>query len=372
MDYLWLLVGLTILTVGAEILIRNASRLAVNVGISPLVVGLTVVAFGTSMPELVVSLHAGLTGKPEIALGNVMGSNIFNVLFILGVSAVIVPLVVSQQLIRIDVPVMVFVSVLAWAMSLDGGIGRVDGLVLTSGIIFYTIWTVVESRREKKNKDVDAQYEAEYGVKEKSSSWGLLLNVVMLGVGLGLLILGTRFFVEAAVGIAKSWGVSELIIGLTIVAVGTSLPEVAASIVAAIKGERDIAVGNVVGSNIFNILSVLGLTGVCASNIPVSNEVIWFDLPVMVGVAIACMPIFFTGQIVTRWNGVLFLGYYVAYTIFLIMKATKSAQIEQFSFWVLWVAIPLTALALTVGVIRQMISDKAARQIRASSDSPSS
>jgi cation:H+ antiporter len=356
MVYLTLILGLVLLTVGAELLVKNASRLAVNVGISPLVVGLTVVAFGTSAPELVVSVHSSLTGRPDVALGNVVGSNIFNVLFILGISALIVPLKVSQQLIRFDVPLMVFLSALVWGMCYDGQIGRIDGFFLTAGIVIYTVWSVVQSRRELK-AEVTAQYEAEYGLDKKSASTGLWINVLLLCVGLGLLILGTRFFVESAVTIAKQLGVSELVIGLTIVAVGTSLPEVAASLAAAIRGERDIAVGNVIGSNIFNILCVLGFSSLASGGVTVSAEAFNFDLPVMVGVAIVCLPIFFIGQVVSRLNGLLFLGLYVAYTAYLIMKATNSQSTATFGKVMLWGVIPLVAIVLIAGVIRQVRRD---------------
>lgn len=360
MVYLSLLLGLVLLTVGAELLIKNSSKLAVHMGISPLVVGLTVVAFGTSAPELVVSLHASLTRKSDVALGNVVGSNIFNVLFILGVSALIVPLKVSQQLIRFDVPLMVFLSALVFGMCYDGKLGRIDGFFLAAGIVVYTIWSIVQSRREKK-AEVTAQYEAEYGIEEQSSSTGLWMNVLLLCVGLGLLILGTRFFVESAVKIAEQLGVSQLVIGLTIVAVGTSLPEVAASLMAAIRGERDIAVGNVIGSNIFNILCVLGISSFVSGNVNVSPEAFRFDLPVMIGVAVLCLPIFFVGQIVSRLNGILFLGLYVAYTAYLVMNATKSEHTLLFGKVMLWGVIPLVAVILIAAVFKQIRNASAAK-----------
>lgn len=260
MTILVLIVGLVILTVGAEILVRSASKLAIAAGISPLVVGLTVVAFGTSAPELVVSVQSAFTGQADIAIGNVVGSNIFNVLFILGVSALIVPLGVSQQLVRFDVPLMVGLSILVWLMAgFDGAIDRTDGLCLVAGLAAYTIFAIVQSRKEQ--AAIKAEYEAEFGIDEKRfTGRQVLLNFVLLVAGLTLLILGARWFVDSAVTIARLLGVSELIIGLTIVAVGTSLPEVATSIMAAIHGERDIAVGNVVGNNMFNIMAVLGVS----------------------------------------------------------------------------------------------------------------
>jgi cation:H+ antiporter len=356
MSYLLLVVGLVVLTVGAEILVKNASRLAVIMGISPLVVGLTVVAFGTSAPELVVSLHASMTNKAEVAIGNVIGSNIFNILFILGISALIVPLRVSQQLIRFDVPLMVGLSFLVWALAWNGKIGRIDGFILTSGLIGYIVWSIVQSRREQ--AAVLAEYEAQYGIKNRVSPAGIVLNIILLTVGLGLLILGTRFFVDAAVEIARSWGISELIIGLTIVAVGTSLPEVATSITAAVRGEREIAVGNAVGSNIFNILCVLGISGMVSDKIMVSDPAFYFDLPIMIAVAIACLPIFFTGQSIARWEGGVFFAYYLAYAAYLILSATKSTIIDEYELVMVAFVIPLTLLGLTVAVFREVFGKK--------------
>jgi cation:H+ antiporter len=285
MAILMLVLGLAVLTAGAELLVRGSSQLAIALGISPLVVGLTVVAYGTSAPELVVSVQSSLSGQPDVAIGNVVGSNIFNVLFILGLSAMIVPLRVSQQLIRVDVPLMVGLSVLVLATAQDGKIGRLDGLVLIGGIIAYTVLAVVSSRREK--AAIQAEYEAEFGMKKEVEGRGkIVANLLLVAAGLALLVLGSRWFVDSAIMIARAMGVSELVIGLTIVAAGTSMPEVATSIMAAIRGERDIAVGNVIGSNIFNILGVLGISSVVSSDgIRVSAAALQMDIPVMVAVA---------------------------------------------------------------------------------------
>ena len=249
--------GLATLVVGAEMLVRGASRLAVAMAVSPLVIGLTVVAFGTSAPELAVSVQSAWNGNADLALGNVVGSNIFNVLFILGLSALIVPLAVSSQLIRCDVPIMVFVSMLLLALGLDGRLGRVDGTLLFVGIIVYTCWSIRQSRRE--SREIQSEFAHEMP-RAPHGGWQVLNQVALIVTGLVLLGLGARWLVDGAVHIAASIGVSELIVGLTIVAAGTSLPELVTSIVAAYRGERDIAVGNVVGSNIFNILCVLGLS----------------------------------------------------------------------------------------------------------------
>jgi cation:H+ antiporter len=320
MTALLLLSGLALLIAGAELLVRGASRLAATLGISPLVIGLTVVAFGTSSPELAVSVKAVLSDQPALVLGPVVGSNIFNVLFILGLSALIVPLAVAQQLVRLDVPLMAGLSVLLLVLSLDRVLGRGDGLLLVAGLVLYLWFLVSQSRRE--SAAIRAEYESEYGV-EKTVRTHWWKNAGMVVLGLALLVAGSRWLVEGAVGVAQALGVSELVIGLTIVAAGTSMPEVVTSVVAAIRGERDIAVGNVVGSNLFNIMGVLGIASIVApAGVAVPAEVLRVDLPVMILVALACVPIFFTGRTVSRPEGFLFLGSYLAYTLFLVLAAT--------------------------------------------------
>ena len=331
---------------GAELLVRGASRLAIAAGISPLVVGLTVVAFGTSSPELAVTVSSAYAGQSDVALGNVVGSNIFNVLFILGVSALITPLVVAQQLVRLDVPLMIGASVLALLLALDGRLGRLDGIVLFAGIIAYTWFLIRQSRRE--TAAVQREYDEAFGGAERKRS-SPLVNVLFIFGGLGLLVLGSQWLVEAAVLAATALGVSELVIGLTVVAAGTSLPEVATSILAAIRGERDIAVGNVVGSNIFNLLAVLGLGSIVApAGIPVAPGALAFDFPVMIAVAVAALPIFFTGFMIARWEGAVFLGYYLVYTVYLVLDATDHAAVQAFGATMRWFVFPLTALTLLI------------------------
>ncbi|MFN7118746.1 MAG: calcium/sodium antiporter, partial [Saprospiraceae bacterium] len=306
-------------------------------------------------PEMAVSVMSCLNGNVDIAMGNVVGSNIFNVLFILGLSALIVPLVVNQQLIRIDVPLMIIASLLVLALAWNGSISQLEGIFLFAGIIAYTIFLIRQSQKEK-NKMVKQEYDQEYGVDAKRFTpmqW--IINLAMVIGGLALLVLGSRWLVDSATTIAKSLGVSDLIIGLTIVAAGTSLPEVATSIIASIRGERDIAVGNVVGSNIFNILAVLGLSAIVAPNgLPVSQAAIQFDIPVMIAVAIACLPMFFTGNVIARWEGAVFLGYYIAYTTYLILSSTKHAALQAFDTAMVWFVIPLTILTLIVVTVRAM------------------
>ncbi len=348
----WLTIagGLVVLVGGGELLVRGASKLAAAVRISPLVIGLTVVAFGTSAPELAVSVQASINGNPDLAVGNVVGSNIFNVLFILGLSALIVPLFVASDFIRRDVPIMIVVSLLLLLLSLDGTIGRLDGGLLFAGIVAYTWWCIRESRKE--NAGVTAEFASEYA-EEKIKPVAIWQDLVLIVGGLILLVLGSTWLLDGAVTIAEKFGVSELIIGLTIVAAGTSLPELATSVIAAIKGERDIAVGNVVGSNIFNILCVLGLSGLVApTGVNVSGAALRFDIPVMIAVAVACWPIFATGNIISRWNGAVFFFYYLAYTTFLILNATGHEFSQTMSGIMLWFVVPLTVMTLAVSFWR--------------------
>ena len=347
--FAFLILGLVLLIWGAEYLVRGASNLASAAGISPLVVGLTVVAFGTSSPELAVSVMSAFNGQGDLALGNVVGSNIFNVLLILGLSAMIVPLVVAQQLVRFDVPVMIVVSFLLLALGFDGNISRWDGVLLFAGVIAYTVFLIRQSRKES-SAEVKEEYEKEYSGDQQS---GWVKNLAFILVGLGGLMLGSRWLVSSAVAIAQSFGVSELVIGLTIVAAGTSMPEVATSVVAAVRGERDIAVGNVIGSNIFNIICVLGLSSIVApAGINVSRAAIEFDIPVMITVAAACLPIFFAGYCVTRFNGAVFFGFYVAYIVYLIFTATDHQALGTFQSAMIYFVLPITAVMLILLTIR--------------------
>ncbi|MCG3146859.1 MAG: hypothetical protein PCFJNLEI_00293 [Verrucomicrobiae bacterium] len=356
----FLVLGLALLVWGGEWLVRGASRLAAGFGISPLIIGVTIVAFGTSMPEMVVSTKAAWVGQADIALGNVIGSNIFNVLFILGLCALVAPLVVAQQLVRIDVPIMIGVSLLLWALALDNHLGRLDGAILFAGIVTYTVMAIRKSRQE--SAAVAQEYAQEFPPpKPGRSTKSVLVNIGFILAGLVLLVLGARWLVDSAVTIARSWGVSEFVIGLTIVAAGTSLPEVATSIIATIRGERDIAIGNVVGSNIFNMLGILGATCLIAPHgVAVSPAALSFDIPVMTAVAVACLPVFFTGHTIARWEGGMFLSFYVAYTAYLVLAAQQHDALPAFSAVMLWFVIPLTAVTLAVVLARQLRARKRA------------
>lgn len=337
--------GLIALVAGGELLVRGASRLAAAVGVSPLVVGLTVVAFGTSAPELAVSVQAGLAGNADIAVANVVGSNIFNILLTGGLCAVVAPLLVDQQLVRLDVPIMIGVSILAYVMSLDGLISTLDGVVLFAGIVGYTIFGIRESRRE--NKAVQEEYAQEFGPRDGRDRRALVLNSALVVGGLVVLVLGADWLVEGATTLARALGVSDVVIGLTIIAGGTSLPEVATSLVATWRGERDIAIGNLVGSNLFNLMSILGLSSiVLPRGLNVDPQLLQVDMLIMVGVAIACLPIFFKGSI-ARWEGVLFLGSYILYTVFLVLQATNSPALPGLLRAMLQFGLP----ALTIAVL---------------------
>lgn len=351
MTALLLIAGLVLLVLGGELLVRGASKLASSLGISPLVVGLTVVAFGTSAPELAVSVQATWAGQTDIALGNVIGSNIFNVLLILGVSALITPLVVAGQMIRQEVPVMIGTSLLLYVLAHDGAIGRLEGGLFVLLLLGYTVLLIRQSRRE--TAALREEYAGEIHIAPRAWDDKLLVQIGLIAAGLVALVFGARALVAGAVAIAQALGVSELIIGLTIVAGGTSLPEVAASIAAAVKGQRDIAVGNVVGSNIFNILAVLGISALASpAALSVSESLLEFDMIVMLAVAIACLPIFFTGNVIARWEGAVFLAYYVAYTTYLVLASQQHALLDTFAVVMLGFVVPLTVLTLGVVSVR--------------------
>ena len=354
MNLLLFVAGLVALIAGAEALVRGASKLALAFGISPLVVGLTIVAFGTSSPELAVSVGAALDGRTELALGNVVGSNIFNVLLILGLSAVITPLVVNVQLIRQEVPIMIGASLLLLVLALDGRIAGPDGALLAGSMVAYTVFLIVQSRRAGAAAAAD-DYVAEYR-PAAAGGWDSRLPVQLLLIagGLGLLVLGSNALVTSATVFARALGVSDVVIGLTIVAAGTSLPEVAASVMAAFKGERDIAVGNVVGSNTFNILGCLGISSLVAGGggVPVPAAVLGFDLWVMIAAALACLPVFMTGREIARWEGAVFLAYYVAYVAYLILAAQQHAALGWFSSVMMGFVVPLTVITLVVVLLR--------------------
>lgn len=300
---LLVLPGIALLVVGAEVLVRGAVRIAAAARIPPIVIGLTIVAFGTSAPEFAVSLRAGLEGRGAVALGNVLGSNIFNVLVILGISALVRPLIVRERLVRFDVPVMIGASALFFLVGTGGSVGRGEGLFLLALLLLQTVLLVRQGRSDRSGEAAARPGRAR-----------LPAAVGAIAAGLALLVFGSRWLVDGATAIALSFGVSERVVGLTIVAWGTSLPELATSVVAAVRGERDIAVGNVVGSNVFNLLGVLGAAALLApAGIPVGPSAFRLDGPVMLAAALACFPVFLTGRSIARREGALFLAGFIGY-----------------------------------------------------------
>ena len=353
LTFVLFLVGFGLLIGGADLLVRGASRLASSLGIPALLVGLTVVGIGTSTPEIAVALQSSLAGQGDLAIGNVVGSNIANVLLILGLAAITAPLAVPQTIIRQDVPIMIGASLLVLLLALDGRFGRFDGAVLLALMIAYLVYVVRQSRKE--NPAVQAEYAEAFAIDVRRTQRDWPRQVGAIVVGLTLLVLGARWLVDGAVVFARVLGVSELIIGLTVVAVGTSLPEIATTTLASLRGERDIAVGNVIGSCIFNLLLVLGLTAFIAPvAVPVATAVRNFDLPVMIAVAIACLPIFVNGHTMYRWEGGLFLGYYASYTCYLLLASSQHALLQPFSLLMLYFVMPLTAITLLIVVRRSL------------------
>ena len=361
MILLLLVGGLATLTFGAEFLVRGAVRLAALARISPLVIGLTVVAFGTSAPELTVSTIAAFEGRSEIAFGNVVGSNIVNVLCILGLSALIVPLTVRGQLLRFDLPIVIGISILTWFLGFDGVIGLVDGIFLVLGLVAYTFWSIRASRRE--SAAIQAEFAEEFGEAADPAlgrGWlGVLTSLAITTIGLALMIVGSNWFVEGATRAAKLLGMSDLVIGLTIVSLGTSLPEIFTSLVAALKGERDIAVGNIIGSNLFNLLSVLGISSIAASlggfgGIVVPDDALRFDIPVMIAVIGVCLPIFWTGRVISRWEGALLLFFQVIYTTWLVLREQSSPVLSTLQNVTLYGILPAAFLLLLIDFIRHL------------------
>lgn len=295
--------GFLILTLGAEALVRGATTIALRLGITPLVIGLTIVAFGTSAPELAVSVKAALAGNSGIALGNVIGSNIVNIGLILGITALIRPIEVKSEMVKRDIPIMILASMLFWGLLLDGELSLIDGVILLSFMLGYLVFSYFSA---KNTNDADGEV-IEEGPKNP------LLSLLFIAVGISMLVGGGILFVNGAVDLAKVFGVSEIIIGLTIVAIGTSMPELVTSVLAALKGQSDIAIGNIVGSNIFNILGILGVTAIVY---PVSGLGFQsLDFIVMLAFAVVILPFAWTGLRIGRREGATLLIAYLGYLI---------------------------------------------------------
>ena len=330
------------LIAGAELLVRCAVRMAANLKVRPLLIGLTVVALGSSAPQLTVSLQAALSDSTDIAVGSVIGSNIFNILVTLGLSALIIPLRVSRQLVRLDIPLMILASGLVFALALNKQLDRLDGVILLGGLLIYLALLLRQSRHS-------GHHHSNHDLPR--TSW--LHNILLMLSALALLGLAGHLLLGAAVTVATELGLSERIIGLTIIAVSTSLPELATSLIAALRGQREIAVGNVIGSNVFNLLGVLGLTALVApAPLSVSPNALAFDLPVMLGVAALCLPVFYTGYRVTRAEGLLFLGLYLAYGLHVVSFTTGMPLAGKLEHLMLLYVLPALLLFLLFSTLR--------------------
>ena len=322
----WFLVGLAAMVVGAEVMVRGGAKIASRLGISPIVVGLTVVSIGTSMPELAVGVAAASEGNGALAVGNIAGTNVVNLLLVLGLSALLLPLALEMRTLRFELPVMAGAAVLLWVLVVDGVLSRLDGLVLVIGAIVYTVAVIHASRRE--TRDVQAEFADAYpvdGTTTSVSSGGsrTALHVGMALGGIAVIVVGADWLVDAAVGMAREFGVSDALIGLTVVAIGTSAPELVTTVVSTLRGERDIAIGNLLGSSIYNILLILGVTGlVPAHGLALPPELVRIDTPIMVAVALVCIPIFISGRRVSRIEGGAMVAAYVGFLIFLLATQT--------------------------------------------------
>lgn len=335
-----LLSGLVLLIIGAELMVRAAVRLAERLHVRPLIIGLTIVALGSSAPQMTVSLQAALTDNPDIAVGSVVGSGIFNILVTLGLSALIIPLRVSRQLVRLDIPLMIGASLLVFILAWNKDLGRFDGILLLGALALYLGLLLRQSRHSTRPHGTRPQ--------ETRQSW--LISVLMILAGLAMLVFAGRLLLGAAVAVATDLGLSERVIGLTVVAVGTSLPELATSLIAALRGQRDIAVGNVIGANLFNLLGVLGLTALLApAPLSVSPNALDFDLPVMLAVAALCLPVFYSGYRVTRAEGLLLLGLYLVYGLHVVSFTTGMPLAGKLERLMLFYVLPalLTFLLFT-------------------------
>ena len=344
--------GLVLLVGAGHVLVNAASRIGSRMGLSPTLIGLTIVAGGTSAPELAVVFQSLRADDPELAVGSIIGSNIANVLLVLGLAAVIGSIAVTSRMIRVDIPFMIGATVALLVLSLDGALSRFDGILLLGALITFIGWTI------KASTSSAHQFKRAHEIRgatadTRPATIGWTGPVLAFAVGIAGLAVASRFVVSGAEQIAVNLGIPELIVGLTIVALGTSAPEIVTTLVAALQGNRDLAVGNAVGSNIFNILLVLGLTSSVSGGLPFGADAIRLDLPVMVAAAIACLPMVFWDHTLQRWEGAVFVGYYLAYITFLALDGTGHWAGDPFAFVMLFFVVPLTAITIAVISVRR-------------------
>ena len=364
------LAGLAGLLVGGHLVVDGASKLGARIGLTPMVVGLTIVAAGTSAPELAVVLQSVAADDTPLAVGSIIGSNIANVLLVLGLVAATGAIRVTNRVVRVDIPIMIAASVAMLVLALDGMLGRLDGTLLFAALIGFVVWTL---RAAPRAAAADPAARAEPTPRARRAigrSWSPRFGVelISLAVGIGGLALAARFVVAGAEGIAEALGVPELIIGLTIVALGTSAPEIVTSVIAALRGRRDLAVGNAVGSNIFNILLVLGASSAVTGGIAIGGDAVELDLPIMVAAAVACLPIVFWDNTLDRWEGGVFVAYYGAYLVFLVLDATGHRASDPFALVMVAFVIPLTVLTIVVVALRQRAAGRHRASPRTSPD----
>lgn len=317
-----LLLSVVLLVAGAEVLVRGAVGLATRMGLSTFFIGMTIVGFGTSTPELATSLYAGLRGSPDISLGNVVGSNIFNVAVTLGITALICPIPVRLEAVRRQLAIVILAAFAPYLALFSAGVlTRLDGAVLAGGLVLFLAYGYATERKQPRESErLAGELVAEFGLQGPSVWKRTVPSVAGVVLGIVVLWLGARLLVQSSVSIARAFHVSELAIGLTIVATGTSLPELFTSAVAARRGESDISVGNILGSNIFNMLGIAGITCLVHPQ-RVSPQIMWMDAPLMIFLSVACLPIMFTGGRISRGEGAAFLGVYAAYLALLILLA---------------------------------------------------
>lgn len=362
-----LFVGLALLLAGGELVVRGASNIASTLGMSKLLVGLTVVAFGTSAPEMAICLDAVWLGKPDIALGNIVGSNISNVLLILGLTATLFPIVIHRQIVQREVPIMIGVSLLFFLLTIDGVLHPAEGMLLALGMVVFVFWQIRAEKNAKQkesdppetndlaNGSADLEHHSN-GTLEKPAIWP---NVFCLLVGIACLWFGAGWMVDSAARLATDLGISKLVVGLTIVAVGSSAPEIITALLAAKRGHPELAVGSVIGSNIANILLVGGVSASFSSSIAVPPEAFQFDIPIMLVSSIACLPIFATGHTIDRWEGMFFMFCYVAFSVLLFVKPLLN---ESFPSWQLLIwpfVIPMILVTCLAVALHNFRNSKA-------------
>lgn len=319
----WCAAGLAVLVAGAEFVVRGGTQVAVRFGISPVIIGLTIVALGTSAPELAVGIDAVMKGNGDLAIGNIAGTNVVNILLILGLSALIKPLALRAETLWLDLPMIVVASLALYVMALDGHLTRLDGIILVTASFGYTAAIVLSARREASSVRVAFAQGLREPITPAQTGRSLALSLLTLGAGIVLIVVAADWLVQGAVDLARIWGVSEAFIGLTIIAIGTSSPELVTTVISTLKGQRDIAIGNLLGSSVYNILFILGITCIVPdAPVPVAAPLIAVDLPVMVAVALACIPVFSSGRSVSRIEGGCFVAGYAAYLGYLVVART--------------------------------------------------